>query len=181
MRIIVHKGGEGSGDFGHKGRPGLVGGSSSSTGRKIRLGIIDKAVTGNITNWRDLSNAAGISASEATHTLRVIKKANITREDLQRGKVYMAHLLAGYNIRNDAPNMLSGDYNRWQDIATILYREWPKNTSRMKTDAVLDLLERFGYGRNDIVLAKLEQERMIAWEQIADLDQVGLNPAYIKG
>ena len=71
----------------------------------------------------------------------------------------------------------------WQSAAYILYNSWPENTSRMGISEVVN-------GRNSlgriffltepqvmILLSKLEQERAIALEIVADLRQIGPNPS----
>lgn len=71
----------------------------------------------------------------------------------------------------------------WRTAAYILYDSWPENTSRVKIDEVVS-------GRNSlgriffltepqvmVLLSKLEQERAIALEVVADLRQIGPNPS----
>ncbi len=71
----------------------------------------------------------------------------------------------------------------WRTAAYILYDSWPENTSRMRIDEVVN-------GRNSLgriffltepqvmaLLSKLEQERAIALEIVADLKQIGPNPS----
>lgn len=71
----------------------------------------------------------------------------------------------------------------WRSAAYILYNSWPENTSRMRIEELVS-------GRNSLgrifflaepqimaLLSKLERERAIALEMIADLNQIGLNPS----
>lgn len=71
----------------------------------------------------------------------------------------------------------------WQSAAYILYSTWPTNVSRLRIDELLR--ERNSLGRIFFLsemqilslFSRLEQERIIALEIIADLNQVGLNPS----
>ena len=71
----------------------------------------------------------------------------------------------------------------WRTTAYILYDSWPENTSRMKIDEVIsgqNSLGRIFFLTEPQVMAllsKLEQERAIALEVIADLRQIGPNPS----
>lgn len=71
----------------------------------------------------------------------------------------------------------------WRSAAYLLYAFWPENQSRTKIDELLsgqDSLGRiFCMTRPQVMalLSKLEQESIIALEMVADLNQVGLNPA----
>jgi hypothetical protein len=71
----------------------------------------------------------------------------------------------------------------WRSAAYIIYDSWPKNVSRMKISEVLsgrDSLGRIFFMTEAQVMAllsKLEQERVIALEVVADLNQIGRNPA----
>lgn len=71
----------------------------------------------------------------------------------------------------------------WRSAAYILYDLWPEDTSRMRIDEVVN-------GRNSlgriffltepqvmVLLSRLEQERAIALEIVADLKQIGPNPS----
>ncbi len=71
----------------------------------------------------------------------------------------------------------------WQSAAYILYNSWPENVSRVRINEVVS-------GRNSlgriffltepqvmVLLSKLEQERAIALEMVADLRQIGPNPS----
>ena len=71
----------------------------------------------------------------------------------------------------------------WRTAAYILYDSWTENTSRMRISEVIS-------GQNSLgriffltepqvmsLLSKLEQERAIALEVIADLKQIGPNPS----
>ena len=71
----------------------------------------------------------------------------------------------------------------WQSAAYILYDSWPENTSRMRIKEVVS--GQTGLGRIFFLtqpqvmalLSKLEQERAIALEVVADLSQIGPNPS----
>jgi len=71
----------------------------------------------------------------------------------------------------------------WRSAAYILYSWWPPNISRMRISEVssgYDSLGRIFFLAESqlmVLLAKLEQERAIALEIVADLNQIGLNPA----
>lgn len=71
----------------------------------------------------------------------------------------------------------------WRSAAYILYASWPENTSRVSIGDIVAGVNQLGrlFGMNEStllsLLSKLEQERAIALEVIADLRQVGLNPA----
>jgi len=71
----------------------------------------------------------------------------------------------------------------WRSAAYILYDSWPENTSRMRISEVVsgqNSLGRIFFLTEPQVMAllvKLEQERAIALEVVADLRQIGLNPA----
>ncbi len=71
----------------------------------------------------------------------------------------------------------------WRSAAYILYDSWPENVSRIKISEVVsgrDSLGRIFFMTEPQVMAllsKLEQERVIALEVVADLNQIGRNPA----
>jgi len=71
----------------------------------------------------------------------------------------------------------------WRSAAYILYDSWPENTSRMRIEEVVsgqNSLGRIFFLTEPQVMAllsKLEQERAIALEVIADLRQIGPNPS----
>lgn len=71
----------------------------------------------------------------------------------------------------------------WQSAAYILYDSWPENVSRVRISEVIsgqNSLGRIFFMTEPqvmVLLSKLEQERIIALEMIADLHQVGRNPA----
>lgn len=71
----------------------------------------------------------------------------------------------------------------WRSAAYILYDSWPENVSRIRINEVVS-------GQNSLgriffltepqvmaVLVKLERERAIALEIVADLNQIGRNPS----
>jgi hypothetical protein len=72
----------------------------------------------------------------------------------------------------------------WRATAYILYDSWPAtNPSRMRVEEVATGYSRLGriffLSQSEVIilLSKLEQERAIALEVVADLNQIGLNPA----
>jgi len=71
----------------------------------------------------------------------------------------------------------------WRTAAYILYDFWPENVSRVRIAEVVsgqNSLGRIFFLTEPQVMAllvKLEQERAIALEVVADLSQIGLNPS----
>jgi len=71
----------------------------------------------------------------------------------------------------------------WRSAAYILYDSWPENTSRIRIDKVVSGQNSLGRiffltePQVMVLLSKLEQERAIALEVIADLKQIGPNPS----
>lgn len=71
----------------------------------------------------------------------------------------------------------------WRTAAYILYDSWPENTSRVRIKEVVsgqNSLGRIFFLTEPQVMAllsKLEQERALALEVIADLRQIGPNPS----
>jgi hypothetical protein len=71
----------------------------------------------------------------------------------------------------------------WQAAAYILYSSWPPDTSRIRINEIVrhqNGLGRIFFLTQSQVLAllsRLERERAIALEMIADLNQIGLNPS----
>jgi len=71
----------------------------------------------------------------------------------------------------------------WRSAAYIIYDSWPVNTSRMRISEVVSGQNRLGRiffltePQVMVLLSKLEQERAIALEVVADLRQIGLNPS----
>jgi hypothetical protein len=71
----------------------------------------------------------------------------------------------------------------WRSAAYILYDSWPENTSRMRIGEVVTGRNRLGRifflsePQVMALLSRLEQERAIALEVVADLRQIGLNPS----
>jgi len=71
----------------------------------------------------------------------------------------------------------------WRTAAYILYDSWPENVSRVKISEVVNRPNSLGRiffltePQVMVLLSKLEQERAIALEIVADLNQIGLNPA----
>lgn len=71
----------------------------------------------------------------------------------------------------------------WVSAAYILYDSWPENVARMRISEVVSgqgsLGRVFFLTESEVMvlLSKLEQERAIALEVVADLSQIGLNPA----
>ena len=71
----------------------------------------------------------------------------------------------------------------WRTAAYILYDSWPENTSRVRIKEVVSGQNSLGRiffltePQVMILLSKLEQERAIALEIVADLNQIGPNPS----
>ncbi len=71
----------------------------------------------------------------------------------------------------------------WRTAAYILYDSWPENTSRVRIKEVVSGQNSLGriffltQPQVMVLLSKLEQERAIALEIVADLRQIGPNPA----
>ena len=71
----------------------------------------------------------------------------------------------------------------WRTAAYILYDSWPENVSRIRISEVVSGQNSLGRiffltePQVMVLLSKLEQERAIALEIVADLNQIGLNPA----
>jgi hypothetical protein len=71
----------------------------------------------------------------------------------------------------------------WRTAAYILYDSWPENTSRIRIDEVISGQNSLGRiffltePQVMVLLSKLEQERAIALEIVADLNQIGPNPS----
>jgi len=94
------------------------------------------------------------------------------------GKLDMFSLAKDRSYVEVRPRTLS-----WQSAAYILYDSWPENTSRMRTSEVINGQNHLGRiffltePQVMALLVKLEQERVIALEVVADLNQIGLNPS----
>jgi hypothetical protein len=95
--------------------------------------------------------------------------------NLGRLGIFVEHADATFRVNSYRPD--------WRSAAYILYDSWPVNTSRLRIEEIVS-------GRNSlgriffltepqimVLLSKLERERAIALEMIADLNQVGLNPS----
>ena len=71
----------------------------------------------------------------------------------------------------------------WKVVAYVLYDAWPENVSRVRIGEVIggqNSLGRIFFLTEPqvmVLLSKLEQERAIALEMVADLHQIGRNPA----
>lgn len=71
----------------------------------------------------------------------------------------------------------------WRSAAYILYDSWPENVSRVRINEVVggqnSLGRIFFLAEPQVMtlLVKLEQERAIALEIVADLNQIGRNPS----
>jgi len=71
----------------------------------------------------------------------------------------------------------------WKSAAYILYASWPENVSRMRIKEIVSGQNSIGRifflteSQVMVLLSKMEQERAIALEIVADLNQIGLNPA----
>jgi len=92
MKLIMHKGGSGSGDFGHSGRPGKVGGSSGGKGRITipknqmkKHAMIREALKTYVLGFRN--------SSDVHHLMYRLRKNNIVIQD--RGG-YFGHMTTGF-------------------------------------------------------------------------------------
>ena len=71
----------------------------------------------------------------------------------------------------------------WRSAAYILYDSWPENVSRVRISEVISGQSSLGRiffltePQVMVLLSKLEQERAIALEIVADLNQIGPNPS----
>ena len=71
----------------------------------------------------------------------------------------------------------------WRSAAYLLYDSWPENTSRIRIDEVISGQNSLGRiffltePQVMVLLSKMEQERAIALEIVADLNQIGPNPS----
>lgn len=119
-----------------------------------------------------------IDYREALSAVKAVKKIRLTEEEAESPDL-LWHLCQGYGIEPDWP-LTAKNGNSWQDAGRIIYREWPENTSRRRRWEVEEVLRRFGFTKIRLLIAKLDRERWITWERIADLDQIGLNPAFLK-
>mgnify|MGYP001106455874 CR=1 FL=1 len=109
----------------------------------------------------------------------------------KRASIYLDLLTSPSNLgrlgilveRADGTFCVNSYMPDWRSAAYIMYASWPGNTSRIRIDELVS-------GRNSLgriffltepqimaLLSKLERERAIALEMIADLDQIGLNPS----
>ena len=122
-----------------------------------------------------------INYREALEAVRAAKKIDLSKDEAESPD-YLSHLCQGYGIEIEFFTSCGGwkDENSWQEAGRVIYREWPENTSRIKRFDAQCLLAEFGFQSTGVLLAKLDQERWIVWENVADLDQVGLNPAYLR-
>jgi hypothetical protein len=70
----------------------------------------------------------------------------------------------------------------WRSFSYMLYDSWPENTSRINVSQLFSTRNSLGRiffmdeSQLLVLLSKLEQERAIALEIVADLNQIGLNP-----
>lgn len=115
---------------------------------------------------------------EALEAVKAVKEMMLLPSEVKDSD-YLWHLCQGYGIQADWLPSVKGQ-NSWRIAGRILYREWPENTSRIRRGEVQRLLARFGFDNAKVLLAKLDQERWVTWERVADLDQIGLNPRLIK-
>jgi len=119
-----------------------------------------------------------ISYREALEAIKATKKMALSEAEAEDAD-YLWHLCQGHGILTDWLPSVKGQ-NSWQIAGEILYREWPENTSRIRRGKIQRLLIRFGFDNPKLLLAKLDRERWVTWERVADLDQIGLNPRFIK-
>jgi hypothetical protein len=109
------------------------------------------------------------------------KRAHIYRDALANSS-YFGKLGIFVEVGNETCRVNSYRPD-WRTAAYILYNSWPENTSRMRIDQVVsgqNSLGRIFFLTEPQVMAllsKLEQERVIALEIIADLNQIGPNPS----
>lgn len=107
-KIIVYKGGSGSGNFGHTGRPGQVGGSS--------IGSAKHALTTSIHGW----NKNGDTYSHTEYVGN--RKIDVTIQ--QRGAGYYPKVGAqngkGVLRFSDAVNWANSELNRMEDEDALL-------------------------------------------------------------
>lgn len=110
---------------------------------------------------------------------------------LKRASIYLDLLvnptsfgkLAIFVKNNDDSIRINSYRPDWRSFAYILYFSWPENKSRMRISEIASGQNSLGRiffmteSQVMLLLSKLEQECAIALEIIADLNQVGLNPA----
>lgn len=71
----------------------------------------------------------------------------------------------------------------WRSAAYMLYSSWPENVARVRINEIVQGNNSLGRvfflteSQVMVLLSKLEQERIITLEMIADLHQLGRNPA----
>jgi hypothetical protein len=115
--ILVNKGGAGSGDFGHAGRPGEVGGSSggkgsigATTGGKAAMNekVLAAISTYTATNLK--------SPSAAKHWMYRLRKNSIVLQDIGG---YFGHMTTGFSNDDLAHSQHKGltvqDIAKWLD------------------------------------------------------------------
>jgi hypothetical protein len=156
--VIVKKGGSGSGDFGHSGRPGQVGGSSGLSGGALdesvaHLGFSSKtkSLAAYAKNGLDDKNIK--AASDAT------VKAKIPIEDRLGFAAFVANtkmngggftVLTGHgpdavldNRTGDVPNFWNALYGNHKNSLNILYRNTKRSTLDKWNEAITKIDEAF--------------------------------------
>lgn len=144
----------------------------------MRIQILQKAIQYRTGTEFYRECIPSISYQEALEAVKAAKKMELSLSESEDADC-LWYLCQGYGIPTDWLPSVKGQ-NSWQIAGRILYREWPENTSRVKRGEAQRLLIRFGFDNTKVLLAKLDAERWITWERVADLDQVGLNPRFIK-
>lgn len=118
-----------------------------------------------------------ISYTESLATVKAVKKMSLTKQEASDYKM-LWHICQGYKYDID---VLSPMQKNIPELAQhIIYREWPENTSRIGFWEFCSFLNRFGFENPRLIIAILDAGRIITWERIADLNQVGPNPRLLK-
>lgn len=90
----------------------------------------------------------------------------------------------GVSKYRDHLDMMTGN-DKWDHSPTSeavghwIYANWPGNTSRVRFGELeheFNKVTNYKTRRLEVYLSKLEQDHHLAYERIADLDQVGLAP-----
>lgn len=118
-----------------------------------------------------------INYREALEATKAVKKMRLTKKEASDYKM-LWHICQGYKYDIDVPS--PAQKNIPELAKHIIYREWPENTSRIGYWKFCSFLNRFGFENPRLVIAILDAGRIITWERIADLNQVGPNPRLLK-
>ena len=107
-------GGPGSGDFGHAGRPGQVGGSAASGGKgsskKSDKKSSDDYVPGVFTGLRDVGDSARASAKEMKSILEDTQKDTVELTRRQYGETHAKNLDTEFERAKETLSMLADDW-----------------------------------------------------------------------